>query len=171
MSSPCRTRAGQLGVALALLAVLAGCGRETRDFGGRAMLADDRDEAFGGNAWQIAQGQQLFGWMNCTGCHSHGGGGMGPPLMDSEWRYGGAMPQIVATILDGRPNGMPSFRGKVTEVQAWQLAAYVRSLSARTREDALAGRAEEPATVEPPPLQSRRKVKIVTPEQDDATNP
>ena len=52
---------------------------------------------------RIAQGQQLYTWMNCGGCHSHGGGGMGPALMDDEWRYGGAMDEIAATIADGRP--------------------------------------------------------------------
>jgi cytochrome c oxidase cbb3-type subunit 3 len=40
------------------------------------------------NAYAISQGKQLFTWYNCAGCHSHGGGGMGPPLMDDKWRYG-----------------------------------------------------------------------------------
>ena len=46
---------------------------------------------------RIAEGQQLYMQMNCVGCHSHGGGGMGPPLMDDEWRYGGRIDQIAAT--------------------------------------------------------------------------
>src|SRR5204862_335278 len=87
-------------------------------------------------------------WMNCAGCHAHGGGGMGPPLMDDEWRYGGSMDEIAATILDGRPNGMPSFRGRITEDQAWQLAAFVRALSAQPRQDALPSRAAEPKALE-----------------------
>jgi heme/copper-type cytochrome/quinol oxidase subunit 2 len=56
----------------------------------------------------------------------------------------GRIEEIAATILDGRPNGMPSFRSRITDDQAWQLATYVRSLSARTRQDMLAGRADEP---------------------------
>ena len=121
MSSLCRTEA-----ALLALLALAGCDRETRDYRSAAMAAADRGAAFEGNAFHIAQGQRLYGWMNCSGCHAHGGGGMGPPLMDDEWRYGGSMREIAATILDGRPNGMPSFRGRITEDQAWQLAAFVR---------------------------------------------
>ena len=52
---------------------------------------------------------------------------MGPPLMDDEWRYGGRIDQIAASIAEGRPNGMPSWRGKLTDDQIWKLAAYVRS--------------------------------------------
>ncbi len=79
---------------------------------------------------QIAAGKQLFMAMNCVGCHFHGGGGMGPPLMDSKWIYGSSFDNIVATIREGRPNGMPSFRGFLPDEQIWQLAAYVKSLSA-----------------------------------------
>ena len=153
---------------LALLA-LAGCDRETRDFHGLALRSSNRSEAYGGNAFQLAQGQRLYAWMNCGGCHSHGGGGMGPPLRDDEWRYGGKMPQLVSTILNGRPNGMPSFRERITEDQAWQLATYVRSMSARTRQDMLGGRADEMANVEPPVLDERKPVRRVTAKQDDAT--
>ena len=67
--------------------------------------------------------------MNCTGCHAHGGGAIGPPLMDDSWIYGSHPDQIFATIVEGRPNGMPSFRGKLPDYEIWQLAAYVRSLS------------------------------------------
>ena len=82
-------------------------------------------------------GAALFSQMNCVGCHSHGGGGMGPPLMDDEWRYGGRIDQIATTIAEGRPNGMPSWRSKLTEDQIWQLAAYVRSLSGQPSKDAV----------------------------------
>ncbi len=78
---------------------------------------------------QIAAGKQLFMAMNCVGCHFHGGGGMGPPLMDNVWIYGDSIENIAATIREGRPNGMPSFRGFLPDEQIWQLAAYVRSLS------------------------------------------
>jgi cytochrome c oxidase cbb3-type subunit 3 len=72
---------------------------------------DPRAKLYDDNANAIAQGQQLFSMMNCVGCHSHGGGGMGPALMDDEWRYGGRIDQIAASIAEGRPNGMPSWRG------------------------------------------------------------
>ena len=35
-----------------------------------------------GNAYAIARGQAALPWYNCIGCHAHGGGGIGPPLMD-----------------------------------------------------------------------------------------
>jgi cytochrome c oxidase cbb3-type subunit 3 len=54
---------------------------------------------------------------------------MGPPLMDNVWIYGDSIENIAATIREGRPNGMPSFRGFLPDEQIWQLAAYVRSLS------------------------------------------
>ena len=82
-----------------------------------------------GNAYDISEGKRLFEQWNCSGCHSHGGGGMGPPLMDNEWIYGSAPENIVATIVEGRPNGMPSFRNRITSNQLWQLAAYVRSMA------------------------------------------
>jgi cytochrome c oxidase cbb3-type subunit 3 len=167
MSSRCRT---SLLPALALALALTACDRETRDYQGLAMQRPDRAAFVSGNAYHLSQGQRLYAWMNCAGCHSHGGGGMGPPLMDDEWRYGASTRAIVRTILDGRPNGMPSFRNRITENQAWQLAAYVRSLSARTREDALSGRTEEPANIEPPTLDERKPVHRVTPDQDDATS-
>lgn len=128
-----------------------------------ARAADPRAAQYESNAPSIAEGQRLFGWMNCVGCHAHGGGGMGPALMDEEWRYGGEMPQIVATILQGRPNGMPSFSGKLTERQVWQLAAYVRSLSAQPRKDALPSRADEPSNTPPPTLQERLPVRASDP--------
>ena len=78
---------------------------------------------------QIEAGKQLFQAMNCVGCHFNGGGGMGPPLMDSVWIYGGSMENIASSIAEGRPNGMPTFRGFIPNEQIWQLAAYVRSLS------------------------------------------
>jgi len=85
---------------------------------------------FEGNRLAIADGQQLFGQMNCTGCHFNGGGGMGPALMSGHWRYGGQMGQIYESIAQGRPNGMPSWQFVLQPEQIWELAAYVKSLSA-----------------------------------------
>jgi cytochrome c oxidase cbb3-type subunit III len=167
-------------VAFALVALLCGCDRDKRQprgnplgetvavgvspdtifpGGGKAPPIDPRAAAYAGNAYAIAQGQQLFTWMNCVGCHSHGGGGMGPALMDGKWRYGGRIDQIAASIADGRPNGMPSWRGKLTGQQIWQLAAYVRTLSGQARKDAVGARSD---TMSPSPPQTetiRKPVK------------
>jgi cytochrome c oxidase cbb3-type subunit 3 len=103
-----------------------------------------KGEDYQKNAYQLAQGKTLFKQMNCNGCHSNGGGGMGPALIDDEWIYGNSIENIVATIREGRPNGMPSFRGKITDDQIWQIAAYVVSMggkvpsaAAPSRDDAM----------------------------------
>lgn len=116
---------------------------------------DPRAKLYDNDSPAIAQGQQLFTQMNCVGCHSHGGGGMGPPLMDDEWRYGGRIDQIAASIAEGRPNGMPSWRGKLTNDQIWDLAAYVRSLSGQPSKDAVSSRADEMSNSAPQTLTPR----------------
>ena len=40
-------------------------------------MADARRHAYEGHAFQIAEGQRLFQWFNCVGCHAHGGGDSG----------------------------------------------------------------------------------------------
>jgi cytochrome c oxidase cbb3-type subunit 3 len=92
------------------------------------------------NAYAMSEGKHLFEYMNCVGCHAHGGGSIGPPLMDAKWIYGGQPEQIFATIVEGRPNGMPSFRGKLPDYQVWQIAAYVRSMSGQVPKDAAPSR-------------------------------
>ena len=94
------------------------------------------------NAFAMAQGKILYESFNCVGCHFHGGGGIGPPLMDDKWVYGPEPDQIFASIIQGRPNGMPSYRGRIPDYQVWQLAAYVRSLSGLVGKDAAPGRAD-----------------------------
>jgi cytochrome c oxidase cbb3-type subunit III len=174
MSSRCRN---SLVAVAAAVALLAGCDRESRDARGKPLgetltaLAASPDTIFPGtrpapldpraaayerNAFAIAQGQRLFNWMNCVGCHAHGGGGMGPALMDSQWRYGGRIDQIAASIAEGRPNGMPSWRGKLTNQQIWQLAAYVRTLSGQAPKDAVSARADELSNT-PPQTQTKRE--------------
>ena len=63
--------------------------------------------------------------------------------MDDKWIYGSQPDQIFSTIVEGRPNGMPSFRGKLPDYQVWQLAAYVRSLSGQAPKDAAPGRDDD----------------------------
>lgn len=81
-----------------------------------------------GDPDQIAFGKALYQAYNCVGCHFNGGGGIGPPLMDKTWIYGSSPEHIVATIREGRPAGMPTYRTMTTEEQRWHLAAYVLSL-------------------------------------------
>jgi cytochrome c oxidase cbb3-type subunit 3 len=166
MSSRFRNRL----LAAALLTLLVGCKREIRRqdsqpltgtpaisaspdtvFPGGAIAPPlvPRASAYEGNAAAIAQGQQLFGSMNCAGCHGHGGGGMGPPLMDAKWRYGGRIDQIASSISEGRPNGMPAWRSKLTQEQIWQLSAYVRSLAGLEPIDAVSARTDSMSNIPP----------------------
>ncbi|PWC36096.1 c-type cytochrome [Azospirillum sp. TSO35-2] len=158
MSSPCRSA-----VSLAALAVLtvAACDREEREprgapvgdsgpaaitqgtlYAGQPSPPGPSHREYEGNAYHISQGKQLYVWFNCGTCHANGGGDIGPPLMDDQWIYGGTLENIHATILQGRPNGMPSFRGKIPEQQVWEIAAYVRSLSGQTPKAASPGRSD-----------------------------
>jgi cytochrome c oxidase cbb3-type subunit 3 len=172
MSSPSRASLALLGLAALML---SGCDREERHSrskplgetvpagqspdtiwpgGSNPPALDVRAKMYDNNAPAIAEGQFLYTKMNCVGCHAHGGGGMGPPLMDDEWRYGGRIDQIAATIAEGRPNGMPAWRDKLTDDQIWKLAAYVRTLSGQPSKDATSSRSEEmsgtaPATLTP----------------------
>lgn len=83
----------------------------------------------------VARGQKLFAYYNCVGCHAHGGGAIGPPLMDNNWVYGSQPANIYSTIVDGRPNGMPSWRGRIPDDQVWQLVAYVRAVGGLTSKE------------------------------------
>jgi len=146
---PLRRRAGVL---LAVLSLVAGCRQSDRSqttdaraeaAGGGAIISHPAQQAYSTSAYHIGEGQRLYSWMNCAGCHGpHGGGGMGPSLMDGRWRYGSSMSDIVRTIDGGRPNGMPSFHNRLTGQQMWQLAAYVRVLSGLAPKDAVPSRDE-----------------------------
>src|SRR3954468_3922373 len=116
---------------------------------------DPRAKLYDNNAPAISEGQYLYTQMNCVGCHSHGGGGMGPALMDDEWRYGGRIAQIAASIAEGRPNGMPAWRTKLTDDQIWKLAAYVRTMSGQPSKDVVNSRPDEMSGPAPQTLTPR----------------
>ena len=100
------------------------------------------DSHYDNNAYAISQGKQLFEWFNCSACHAQGGGAIGPALMDAQWVYGDQPQNIFATIVEGRPNGMPSFRGRIPTQQVWQIVAYVRSLSGQVSKDTAPSRSD-----------------------------
>jgi cytochrome c oxidase cbb3-type subunit 3 len=96
---------------------------------GVPLPAPDVRNPFSRNQHAISEGKRLFSNFNCAGCHSPGGGGgIGPPLMDAYWIYGSEPANVFDTIVRGRPNGMPSFSGKIPEYQIWQIVAYVESM-------------------------------------------
>jgi cytochrome c oxidase cbb3-type subunit III len=147
--------------------LLAGCEREARRFStpaqnqtateqaervgslqpglpltGKVRQAVRNDSPYDENAFAVNQGKRLFRWYNCNGCHSMGGGGIGPALMDSEWKYGSDPASIFTSVMQGRPEGMPSFGGHIPEDQVWQIVAYVRSMSGQLRKDVAPSRAD-----------------------------
>ena len=160
--------------ACAMGALLGACQREQRDQRPSPVASETREQValttnsagpsppeirvsgkgakYEASAYDQSQGKKYYAWFNCNGCHSNGGGGSGPPLMDDRWIYGGAIENIVQTIREGRPNGMPSFRGKIPDEQIWQIAAYVRSMSGNTSSDSAPQRND---SMHPHPSESR----------------
>lgn len=110
----------------------------------------DRNGApFQSNRWAVGEGKRLYEWFNCAGCHSPGGGGaMGPSFMDAQWRYGDAPGSVYASIVEGRPMGMPSFRERVQPGDVWKLVAYVRTLGRLTPKDVWSARGDEMAELQ-----------------------
>jgi cytochrome c oxidase cbb3-type subunit III len=113
----------------ARLAIFSDAARESELQPGGAQTEPNVVNPFDGNAAAISEGQRLFSWYNCTGCHANGGGAIGPPLIKKNWIYGGESANLFDTIVKGRPNGMPAWGGKIPEYQVWKLVAYVRSLN------------------------------------------
>ena len=158
---------------------LAGCHRETRETappipfsqaqlattttviagGSGPVGADPRIDRFEKSAWHVGEGQRLYTEFNCVECHAHGGGGIGVPLIDDEWIYGSSSPQIVATLIQGRPNGMPSYRRLLTEQQMWQIAAYVRSMAGQVPKDVPPSRGDTMANTKPLTLENTRLLR------------
>jgi cytochrome c oxidase cbb3-type subunit 3 len=150
-----------------LVFALAGCEREQRHFqaethnatptpttvrestnqpavaqGGHVRSAENNVSMYDDNAYAVSEGRRLYHWYNCSGCHANGGGSIGPPLMDSEWRYGSDPASLFATIMKGRPNGMPSFGGHIPEDQVWKIVAYVRAMGGGVRTDVATSRGD-----------------------------
>lgn len=92
------------------------------------------------NAWAVSEGKSLYLQMNCVGCHFHGGGGIGPPLMDDRWIYGSQPENIYQSIQEGRPNGMPAWGSRLSSDMMWKLTAYVMSMSGQVKKDVAPGR-------------------------------
>jgi cytochrome c oxidase cbb3-type subunit III len=121
------------------------------------------------NPHAIADGARLFDWYNCSGCHFHGAGGIGPAFdNDGQWIYGGRLDQIYASIYQGRPNGMPMWGNLLASSQIWELAAYVKSLSTQSASEATPTKpvaaAPGPASLETEPDQARQSTGAPSPE-------
>ena len=79
---------------------------------------------------RIAEGAKLFIAYNCMDCHgADGSGAMAPSLQDDRWHFGGTDGDVFQSIYEGRPDGMPSWGGRISDDQIWRLVAYVETLS------------------------------------------
>ncbi len=84
---------------------------------------------------RLREGSRLF-QRSCARCH--GSGGRGDEMRDTSpgipdftaaaWQRSRTDPQLVASVLDGKGTGMPSFRDKLPREQARELVAFIRSL-------------------------------------------
>jgi cytochrome c oxidase cbb3-type subunit III len=79
----------------------------------------------------LRDGERYYMWYNCAGCHGAlGGGGIGPPLRDDDWIYGGDAASIYQSIAQGRPQGMPAYGGIASDDMIWKMAGYIQALAA-----------------------------------------
>ena len=153
--------------ALAVFAVLAGCGSAPASAGasatstpvgpvpGSAAATKYNENPLATDPVALQDGRRLFDWFNCSGCHGgHAGGGMGPSLRDEVWIYGSRDDQVFDSIAQGRANGMPAWGSKIPQTQLWELVAYIKSM--RT--------AQEPD----PPIEPADEM---VPDPEDTTKP
>jgi cytochrome c(L) len=99
---------------------------------GGATVAQDAKKLnpYTGNAEVIQEGRTLFLQNGCSGCHGvMGGGGMGPPLIGKNWKYGSDDETLYKLIKGQIPEQkMPKVFGFLQDDQVWKIITYVRSL-------------------------------------------
>ncbi|HEX3598462.1 MAG TPA: c-type cytochrome [Polyangiaceae bacterium] len=141
---------------IACCAALA-CSRQIRDLDASGQMPDIGRSApqpavvERKNAYALSEGQRLYTWFNCNGCHGlSGGGAIGPALRDAAWIYGGTPGAVYTSIVAGRSNGMPAFGFRMPRFEARQLAAYVLSLANAVPVDVAPGRADSMSAVSQP---------------------
>ena len=84
-----------------------------------------------GDKRRIAGGARLYIAYNCIDCHgADGAGAMAPSLADGRWHFGGTPGEVFQSIYEGRPDGMPSWGGRITDIDIWSLVSYVKTLEA-----------------------------------------
>jgi cytochrome c(L) len=102
----------------------------------RLLAAEEPDKPkklnpYTGNAEAIQQGRVLYLQTGCSGCHGPGGGGgMGPALLDDEWKFGSDDLTLFKLIKGEIPQQtMPAAFGSVLkDDEIWKIIAFIRSL-------------------------------------------
>jgi cytochrome c(L) len=121
------------------LVVLVGCKGSSKDEGTKgesgAKVAAAEGHASGNpfakSAEAVVEGRKIYLKNGCSGCHGMGGGGgMGKPLIDDEWKFGSDDQTLFKLIRGEIPNQtMPNAIGKnLTDDEVWKVLMYVRSV-------------------------------------------
>lgn len=78
----------------------------------------------------VAKGREIF-VAKCSPCHGDNAEGrVGPALTDDVWVYGGEAKDILHSIREGRPKGMPKWKSDLDQDDIQCVTAYVISLTA-----------------------------------------
>ena len=78
----------------------------------------------------VVEGRTIWMQTGCSGCHGMGGGGMGPSVMDDQWKFGGE-DEAVLKLIKGSIQGqtMPNVFGLLLkDEQIWKIIAWIRSI-------------------------------------------
>ncbi|HEU4733483.1 MAG TPA: cytochrome c [Kofleriaceae bacterium] len=121
--------------------LLAGCNASQKDEGAKgesaAKVSPSGERAssnpFSKSAEAVLEGRKLYLKNGCSGCHGMGGGGgMGKPLIDDEWKFGSDDQTLFKLIRGEIPQQtMPNAIGKsLTDDEVWKVLLYVRSVYA-----------------------------------------
>lgn len=115
----------------ALLLLLVCCG----------LALTQHPEQTGQNSVAIKEGAKLFA-QNCSACHGDTGkGGRAPDLTSGQWKHGGTDEDLIRNIVKGIPGTqMPAIA--LTETEAKQVIAFLRTLSGKAKGESLAGNAD-----------------------------
>jgi len=117
--------------------LLAGCKGASQKAegtnGGSAAAAETpaSGNPFARRAEAVVEGRKLYLQNGCAGCHGMGGGGgMGKPLIDDEWKFGSDDETLFKLVRGEIPQQtMPNAIGKnMTDDEVWKALLYVRSV-------------------------------------------
>jgi len=109
----------------------------------------------------VLEGRAIYLKNGCAGCHGMGGGGgMGKPLIDDEWKFGSDDATLFHLIRGEIPNQtMPNAIGKnLTDEEVWKVMIYVRSV--------YAGDASKINWTAPPPVPPEKLAAATQPTGD-----
>jgi mono/diheme cytochrome c family protein len=120
---------------------------------------------FAQNVDAVIEGRKIYLKYGCAGCHGlGGGGGMGKPIIDDTWIFGGDDKTLFKLVRGEIPNQtMPNTLGKsMSDEEIWKVLVYVRSIYAGDP-GAIIG------WVAPPPVPPEKLAAAIQPAGDAVT--